>query len=425
MSLRKSKLDLLVRVRYSNPLPPPPFPPKLLTIATSPARYADPSFTDRLASETALPMFVDADLGMPLDLGQWEALWDPEDKAADALLNPKDDALPDLDPRDAFMLSDTLVAETPSNGHASGAHTPVASVPTSMPGTPAPTPAWLRKTEYLSRDSAARQHFFLPDDKEDVGPVDVSREAQIRDIESTFPSSTKPIDLSTLKHPTKPGLTAVAVYDAFPDTELWANEYDLFKFAERPGERPADQEDTRLDCAVLRPMESDGDHFLAYYLTKDDDASERFKSRRRGQYGETDPSTTPFQFVRDYETVKIEREVPNEFVLVLDDGDLPPARVGTTGPLATRPRGAYYKNIERKITLKKKRVNKYDTAYTDKWDVITLSRIPIAGDEERDRAEAVAIVQDSDYWEKLAAQAREKHARDVMANLMGGDLDDL
>ncbi len=33
---------------------------------------------------------------------------------------------------------------------------------------------------------------------------------------------------------------------------------------------------------------------------------------------------TVFSFVRDYETVKIEQEVPNEFMLVLDDGEEDP-----------------------------------------------------------------------------------------------------
>jgi RNA polymerase II-associated factor 1 len=39
-------------------------------------------------------------------------------------------------------------------------------------------------------------------------------------------------------------------------------------------------EDPRLDCAILRPMESDGDHFLAYYLTKDDASAIAFKKAR-------------------------------------------------------------------------------------------------------------------------------------------------
>lgn len=69
--------------------------------------------------------------------------------------------------------------------------------------------------------------------------VDVSRGAQIADIEATFGAATAgEEDTSTIRHPTKPHLTAVQCYDVLPDTEVWANAYDLFKFSERPGERP-------------------------------------------------------------------------------------------------------------------------------------------------------------------------------------------
>jgi hypothetical protein len=44
--------------------------------------------------------------------------------------------------------------------------------------------------------------------------------------------------------------------------------------------RNSQQPDPRLDCAVLRPVESDGDHFLAYYLTKEDEPAIAFRSRR-------------------------------------------------------------------------------------------------------------------------------------------------
>jgi hypothetical protein len=71
-----SKLDLLVRVRYANPLPAPPCPPKLLNIPTNPMRYARPEFLDTLTSNTPLPMIVDAECGMPLDLGRWACLWE-------------------------------------------------------------------------------------------------------------------------------------------------------------------------------------------------------------------------------------------------------------------------------------------------------------------------------------------------------------
>ncbi|EJD43829.1 Paf1-domain-containing protein [Auricularia subglabra TFB-10046 SS5] len=419
MSLRKSKLDLLVRVRYSNPLPPPPFPPKLLTIPTSPARYAQPSFTDALAAETPLPMIVDSDLGMPLDLGHWECLW--EDKGDLSQLNPSEDQIPEPDPRDLFLLGDIL-SSLPED-QANGAHPNGGAATKSLPDTPGTPSApaavsWLRKTEYLSREPGRQRQFaWIQGNRENDEVVDISREAQIRDIEATFELP----DVATLTHPTKPGLTAVAVYDALPDAELWPNAYDLFKFAERPGDGTAD---ARLDSAVLRPMESDGDHFLAYYLTRDDESSEKLKARRRGQLGDpseaaVDRAPTQFHFVRDYETVKIEQDVPNEFLLVLDDGDLPPAHVG--GSVATRPRGAYYKNIERKITLKKKRINKYDVAYTDKWDIITLSNAQMNEDELKERKIALAQVQDPEWW----FRETEERVQDVMADIMEGDVDDL
>lgn len=63
--------------------------------------------------------------------------------------------------------------------------------------------------------------------------------------------------------------------------------------------------------------------------------------------------------MRDYETVKVEQEVPNEFLLVLSEGDPPVAieDLDLEQKQTRREKGAYYKNIERKMHLKKKRVN--------------------------------------------------------------------
>ena len=129
-------------------------------------------------------------------------------------------------------------------------------------------------------------------------------------------------------------------------------------------------------------MESDGDHFLTYYLTKDDDAAEQFKDSRadpRGidslqeeeEVGPVSPHIPPpcvcsnlmiphqqateFHFVRDYEVVKVEQEVPNEFLLVFDDGDITSSTANGLNDGETRCAGAYYKMIERKMLLKKKR----------------------------------------------------------------------
>ena len=73
-----SKLDLLVRVRYSNPLPAPPCPPKLLDIPTNPLRYTRPEFLSDIASDIPLPMIIDAECGMPLDLSKFSCLWEED-----------------------------------------------------------------------------------------------------------------------------------------------------------------------------------------------------------------------------------------------------------------------------------------------------------------------------------------------------------
>ncbi|KIM53429.1 hypothetical protein SCLCIDRAFT_1222827 [Scleroderma citrinum Foug A] len=407
MSVKKSKLDLLIRVRYSNPLPSPPCPPKLLDIPTDPMRYARPEFLNAIANDTPLPMIVDAECGMPLDLSLWESLWD--DEADDSALNPDPDNLPPLDPKDRFLLGDPSSSSTPfTNGVPSGI------VASSSGPLPVQVP-WLRKTEYLSREGVQRSQ-SIQEIKHLPQTMDVSRPAQLRDIEASFAACNDPsqFSLSELRHPNKPDVTAVDSYEIFPDADIWANAYDLFRFSERPGERAADLEDPRLDCAILRPMESDGDHFLAYYLTEDDEPALAFKANRF----ETDLSEqkeskqTTFVHLRDYETVKIEQEVPNEFLLVLDDGD---TRSNVTDSGIERTKAAYYKNIERKMTLKKRRTNNQE-AYVDKWQVVHISHLPMSKEELDERDELMAEVLDPMY---LRADADADGEGDIDVDAVG------
>ncbi|PPQ90767.1 hypothetical protein CVT25_010156 [Psilocybe cyanescens] len=384
-SKKSSKLDLLVRVRYSNPLPAPPCPPKLLNIPTNPMRYARPEFLNALANETPLPMIVDAECGMPLDLGKWECLW--EENGDDSSLNPDIHDLPKLDPKDVFLLAD------PSS--ATGAYPPNASTPNPdrlTYGTPIANVPWLRKTEYISRENMQRSG--IQETKHVVSePIDISRNAQLRDIEASFAACNDDFSLESLQHPNKPGVTAVESYSILPDADIWANQYDLFRFSERPGDRAVDIEDPRLDCAILRPMKTEHDSFLAFYLTEDDESALAFKETRFGQAPYEVPENeeeTAFHFVRDYETVKVEQEVPNEFLLVLYDGDDP---LESDNNQPRKEKGAYYKNIERKMLLKKKRVNAYDQ-YEDKWEVIKVLHAPMSKEEEDEREEALAEVLD-------------------------------
>lgn len=62
----------------------------------------------------------------------------------------------------------------------------------------------------------------------------------MRDIEASFVAQNENFSLEGLRHPTKPGVTAVESYPILPDIDIWPNQYDLFRFSERPGERPVD-----------------------------------------------------------------------------------------------------------------------------------------------------------------------------------------
>lgn len=68
---RHTQQDYIARIRYSNTLPPPPNPPKLLDIpgtGLAGSQYTSAAFASRLAREQPLNIEVDAELGMPIDL---------------------------------------------------------------------------------------------------------------------------------------------------------------------------------------------------------------------------------------------------------------------------------------------------------------------------------------------------------------------
>ncbi|KAF8268695.1 Paf1-domain-containing protein [Lactarius quietus] len=352
MSSRKSKLDLLVKVRYQNPLPPH-------------HRYTRPEFLDAATNEMLLPMIVDAECGMPLDLGKWEALW--EDGADDRALNPDPRNPPILDPKDQALLLDPSGGPTDFGRHSGNHHN-------HSSGTPpvAAHVSWLRKTEYISRDSSSPAMRAAstadPTGLNDV--VDVSRDAQLASIDSSFGAARAADDLNALRHPTKPRLRAVATYEVLPDADVWANAYDLFRFSERPGERGP------------RPMESDGDHFL----------TSRADPRGVDACRKRKTCATEFHFVRDYEVVKVEQEVPNEFLLVFDEGQRDAIDDGDREGDA-RCAGAYYKLIERKMLLKKKRTEPIER-FRDKWALVRVAHVPPSQEEAEERTEALAEVRD-------------------------------
>ncbi|PVG01919.1 Paf1-domain-containing protein, partial [Serendipita vermifera] len=358
-----SKLDLLVRVRYQNPLPAPPYPPKLLHIPTNPERYATIEYTGDLANEMAFPMVVDAEMGMPIDLSRYESLWQEGGDASQ--LNPNPDELPPVDLKDEFLLEGSNIQagpSRPSSQYATG------STPLQV--------SWLRRTEYVTaKDSGSRVQVLS---RYLESNVDISREAQIRDVEATFPPTYHGIDISKLKHPTQPQRKAVEFFELLPDPETFATPCDIFRFPERPGERPLDQQDPRLESALLRPVRlDDGENFIAYYLVRDDSHAVTLKTQRSLALEmniATEDPPIPFDLIRDYEIKVSSNDQSSDLVLFFDDGTLPPHvdAIGSTREYETRAKGVYYKSISRRHNLKRRRPNE-PTEYSTKTDVINLS----------------------------------------------------
>jgi hypothetical protein len=87
-----------------------------------------------------------------------------------------------------------------------------------------------------------RCHVLMIDSRKSFMPeiIDISRAAQIRDIEASFAACNDDFSLEGLQHPNKPNVTAVETYEVLPDVDIWSNQYDLFKFSEKPGERAPD-----------------------------------------------------------------------------------------------------------------------------------------------------------------------------------------
>jgi RNA polymerase II-associated factor 1 len=176
-----------------------------------------------------------------------------------------------LDPKDQALLLDPAGGGLDFGRHHglhAGATPPVAA-----------NVSWLRKTEYISRDStttsrAPAADLFVPSPPSSPillllhltnsfsrrsslqnDAVDVSREAQIVSIENSFAAARSGEQLSSLRHPTKPRVRAVAAYEVLPDADVWANAYDLFRFSERPGERGPEVRFCR--CLPLTPIRHD------------------------------------------------------------------------------------------------------------------------------------------------------------------------
>ncbi|CAD0098484.1 unnamed protein product [Aureobasidium mustum] len=324
--------DYIARIRYSNTLPPPPNPPKLLDIpgtGIASNNYTSASYALKLAREQPLNIEADAELGMPIDLVGLPGVFDGDESDPPPPLHPKDRAL--LKPLSA------LGKPTAMNSGVS----------------------FLRRTEYISSNAAAVQRFesstskdllrVRNDPKRRKAPP-VNRDDPINIIRSlvkgfdvaypedayTGPDSETNIRGAPIteadrsawkkpKHPTKPNLTLLDAYPLLPDMDAlpMTGDYQIVKFSTNPVAQ-SDSYDQRLDTALLRPLGAD----LALLE----------------EHGE---SCFQFQRIREYETYQQAGDADNAY------GDTVALALHDTGDRLEK--GAYFYPVKQRTNLRPKR----------------------------------------------------------------------
>ncbi|GAA5834609.1 hypothetical protein JCM3766R1_003615 [Sporobolomyces carnicolor] len=393
---KSSKQDLLVRVRYQNPLPPPPFPPRLLHVPTSPARYASYDFLNPLQAERELPMILDGELGLALEYGKSR---DGTTVETDYWLGnreaiaPRNAVAQPLADEDAFLFEEP---STRSNGAPGGSSAQVGSGAAAAAAESKKVDvSWLRRTEYLANEAAVggNKPSQLPSKREPLAPIGPQdRDSRARAIANTF--ETAHVPLAELRHPTKQHLTATEAFDFLPDSELWAHEYDFVRF----GEDPIDQKnvdlnrtgpDPRAPRAIFRDLTdlAPGQERLAYYLPQDDPTASKYTGKRF-EGGVSGEETFDFRWTRDYEISSV-RPLEHEFVVSFDSGTL--EEDGATeaevdakpDAVKKRKKGAYYVPVQQSTLLRKRRPKRgedpkiFPEGVEDQfWDGISVQLVP-------------------------------------------------
>ncbi|ORY69785.1 RNA polymerase II-associated, partial [Pseudomassariella vexata] len=237
--------DFIARIRFSNALPPPPNPPKLLDIPNTglaSGQYTAPGFASRLAREQPLNIEADAELGMPLDLVGMPGIFDGDESSIQAPTQP-----PRVHPHDAALLKPLHTLGKPKIGEAAV--------------------SFLRRTEYISsvttkssQSATPLRGFTAPIKrlvKRKSPEPDIDSPAYVkRKIDQSFTITEQNLkDRNRVKHPSKKNLKLVESYPLLPDPEAWPDSgtYVTMKFTHNPVPGKGSY-DTRMLNGIFRPL---------------------------------------------------------------------------------------------------------------------------------------------------------------------------
>lgn len=404
--------DYIARIRYSNTLPPPPNPPRLLDIPNTGlagGQYTAPGFASRLAREQPLNIEADAELGMPLDLVGMPGIFDGDESSIQAPLHP-----PPIHPHDRALLRPLSTLGKPKFSD-SGV-------------------SFLRRTEYISAYSTKGSRHDSSTSKALLGNAasrlkrarpNVDRESpeyiKSQVIEKGFDIAASNLkDSSRITHPSKRNMKLVGAYPIIPDLEAIG---DLGGFVEvKFGRHPAlkDTYDSRLETALLQPMQwtkkqeaerlrlmeahlidpvhnpkpsGESDYDYQFFLLPSKEESENYKRKFDPAdlmhdddtlYPRTDDQGAcyfRFDHIRTYETVSQVTTTDTRFdelvVLSIDDGKK-----------SGRQKGAYYSPVVSRLHIdprrKKNMAKKFHNVIADDDELkIDYLKISLADPDEQ------------------------------------------
>ncbi|KAF2712098.1 Paf1-domain-containing protein [Pleomassaria siparia CBS 279.74] len=271
--------DYIARIRYSNALPPPPCPPKLLDIPNtglSSGQYTSAGFASRLAREQPSNIEADAELGMPIDLVGIPGVFDGDESAIQAMSNP-----PPLHPADrALMRAPNALGKTASN--AAGI-------------------SFLRRTEYTTAYTTGGSKFEASNSSNTMKlnprrqrATDVSKDHRsnivkhiIKSFNIAYPADAykgpderdnprgaeaSPEEKQAWRVPAHPTNTSLRLVDSYPLLPDWdaipdTGSYMMYKFLAPPTNKGA--YDERLDVALLRPIGQSLDDYNRWQAEQD------------------------------------------------------------------------------------------------------------------------------------------------------------
>ncbi|KAI9166758.1 Protein RER1 [Paramyrothecium foliicola] len=236
--------DFIARIRFSNALPPPPNPPKLLDIPNTglaSGQYTTPGFASRLAREQPLNIEADAELGMPLDLVGMPGVFDGDERSIQA-----PSQTPAIHPHDRPLLRPIAALGKPKVAEANV--------------------SFLRRTEYISsitpskRSDPGHARALLAKVKRPVRapePAADTPQAIKRKIDRGFERAEQNLkDPKRIKHPTKKNLKLVDARPLIPDLDAFPDSgaYVTIKFLNNPAQK-SNKYERRLLTGLFRPIE--------------------------------------------------------------------------------------------------------------------------------------------------------------------------